>query len=297
MRVVITGSGGLIGTALRASLAVDGHEAVRLVRRAPTGPDEIQWDPERGQLDPARLEGVDAVVNLAGAPIGTRRWSDSYKREILVSRANATHTVAEAVAKLDRPPQVFVSASGIYLYGSDHGSEVLDEEEAPGTGFLARVCQQWEAAAEPAATADIPVCHPRIGLVMSRKGGALARMLPWFRVGLGGPLGGGEQYWSHISLTDTVRALRFLIETPGCIGPYNVTAPEPVKNAEFARVLAYLLRRPTLLPVPAVALQIRFGEMASHPLSSLRVLPARLMAAGFTFEHPTARHVVADALR
>lgn len=297
MRVVITGSSGLIGTALRASLAADGHEIVRLVRRAPAEPDEVQWDPERGQLDPAQLEGVDAVVNLAGAPIAGRRWSESYKKLILVSRANATHTVAEAVAKLERPPRVFISASGIHLYGTAHGPEVLDEEEAPGTGFLAGVCEQWEAAAEPAATADIPVCHPRIGLVMSRKGGAMARMLPWFRVGLGGPLGGGEQYWSHVSLTDTVRALRFLMETPGCIGPYNVTAPEPVKNAEFARVLAYILRRPTLLPVPVVALQVRFGEVASYPLTSLRVLPSRLLAAGFTFDHPTARHVVADALR
>lgn len=297
MRVAITGSRGLIGTALRESLAADGHEIIRLVRHSPAEPGDVQWDPGRGQLDAGELAGLDAVVNLAGAPVGVRRWSDAYKNVILTSRANATHTLAEALAKLDRPPRVFVSASGIDYYGSDHGAEILDEEEAPGAGFLAQVCEQWEAAAEPVADSDIAVCHPRIGLVMTHQGGAMARMLPWFRAGLGGPLGGGEQYWSHVSLPDTVQALRFLVETPGCAGPYNVTAPEPVKNAEFARVLARALRRPTLLPVPAFALHIRLGELAVAPLTSLRVLPGRLLAAGFTFHHPTARHVVAAALR
>jgi uncharacterized protein len=297
MRVAITGSSGLVGRALRGSLAADGHEVIRLVRRPPEAPDEVEWDPERGQLDPERLDGADAVVNLAGPPIAGRRWPESYKKIILASRANATHTVAETLVKLEHPPRVFISASGVQLYGIEHGPEVLDEEEAPGAGFLAGVCEQWEAAATPAADAGIAVCHPRFGFVMSRHGGLLARMLPRFRAGLGGPLGTGEQYWSHISLVDAVRALRFLMATPGCIGPYNFTAPEPVKNAEFARVLAYTLRRPTLLPVPAVALQARYGEMATYPLTSLRVLPGRLMAAGFAFEHPTARRVIAAALR
>lgn len=297
MRVAIAGSSGLIGSALRGSLAADGHEVVRLVRRSPEAPGEVQWDPERGQLQPESLDGTDAVVNLGGAPIIGHRWTDSYRKVILSSRANATHTLAETLPKLEHPPRVFVSASAVHLYGIEHGPEVMDEEEAPGSGFLARVCEQWEAAAQPAADAGVAVCHPRFGLVMSRHGGLLARMLRRFRAGFGGPLGSGEQYWSHISLVDTVRALRFLIETPGCIGPYNFTAPEPVKNAEFARVVAHRLGRPTLLPVPAVALQIRYGAMAIYPLASLRVLPGRLLAAGFTFEHPTARNVVAAALR
>ena len=297
MRFAVTGSSGLIGTALCGSLAADGHELVRLVRRPVAAPDEVQWDPSQGRLDAHELEGVDAVVNLAGVAAGGQRWTDAYKRVILSSRANATRTVAETIAKLDSPPKVMVSVSGVGFYGDDHGAEMLNEEEPPGTSFLATVCEEWESAAQPAADADIAVCYPRIGIVMSPKGGALARMLPWFRAGLGGPLAGGDHYWSHVSLVDTVRALRFLMETSGCIGPYNLTAPEPVTQAEFARVLARALRRPLLFPVPAIALQVRYGEFAVHLLSSLRVFPDRLIEAGFTFDHVTAREVVAAALR
>src|SRR5690606_14342884 len=232
-----------------------------------------------------------------GASVGAQRWTDAHRRTILSSRANATRTVAETIAKLDNPPRVLVSASGVSYYGTDHGSEMLDEEEPPGTSFLARVCTEWEAATQPAADADIAVCHARLGIVMTRKGGALAHMMPWFGAGLGGPLAGGDHYWSHVSLVDAVRALRFMLENPGCLGPYNVTAPEPVKQAEFARVLARALRRPLLLPVPAVALQARFGEFAVDLLASLRVFPDRLLAAGFAFDHVTARQVVAAALR
>ncbi len=296
MRVAITGSSGLIGTALCGSLLTDGHEVVRLVRRDPAAPNEVRWNPSRGRIDLADLEGMDAVVNLAGAPIGARRWTSAYKKTILASRTNATHVLATALAKLDNPPRVLVSGSGIVVYGLHHGREFLDDDTPPGSGFLASVCAEWEAAAEPAAGADIAVCHPRLGIVISRKGGALARMLPWFRAGLGGPIGGGGQYWSTISLVDAVRALRFLIETPGCTGPYNVTSPTPVTNAEFARVLAYTLRRPMLLPVPSFALRLRFGEVAEDFLASFRAVPRRLLDSGFSFDHPDARSIVAAGL-
>ncbi|HEU4539608.1 MAG TPA: TIGR01777 family oxidoreductase [Jiangellaceae bacterium] len=297
MRVAITGSSGLIGSALSGSLIADGHEIVRLVRREPTAPNEAQWNPSRGRIDLADLEGVDAAVNLAGAPLGPHRWTSSYKKTILASRTNATRVLTTALAKLDNPPRVLVSASGVAMYGIHHGREFLDEDDLPGTSFLASVCEHWEAAAEPATDADIAVCHVRFGLVISRKGGALARMLPWFRAGLGGPLGGGDQYWSTVSLVDAVRAVRFLLETPGCTGPYNLTSPMPVTNAEFARVLAYTLRRPMLLPVPPFVLRVRLGELAEDILASVRAVPRRLLDSGFSFDHPDARSIVAAGLR
>ncbi|HEX6338643.1 MAG TPA: TIGR01777 family oxidoreductase [Jiangellaceae bacterium] len=296
MRVAITGSSGLVGAALRGSLVADGHEVVRLVRREPAAPDEVGWNPSRGLIDIKDLDGVDAAVNLAGAPVGARRWTSSYKKTILASRTNATHVLATALAKLDHPPRVLVSASGIVFYGLHHGREFLDEDELPGSSFLAWVCAEWEAAAEPATSADIAVCHARLGMVMSRRGGALARMLPWFRAGLGGPLGGGDQYWSTISLVDAVKALRFLMEMPGCTGPYNVTAPAPVTNAEFARVLAHTLRRPTLLPVPSFALRARYGEFAEELLASYRAVPRRLLESGFSFDHPDPPSIVSAGL-
>jgi uncharacterized protein len=297
MRVAISGSSGLIGTALGGSLVADDHEVVRLVRRPASGPGEVSWEPDAGKLDPSVLEGFDVVVNFNGARIGPKRWTAAYKKEILASRTNATRTLAETIAELDRPPRMFVSASAMGFYGLNQGAKVLDEDEDVGTGFLARVTEYWEDAAIPAAEAGVAVVNPRFGHVMSRKGGALAQMLPWFRLGLGGPMAGGDNYWSTISLVDTVRALRFLMNTPGCTGPYNVTSPEPVTNAEFSRVLADALRRPALLPVPAIALQIRFGELAENLVASHRAIPRRLLEAGFTFDHPSARRIVAAALR
>lgn len=297
MRVAITGSSGLIGSALAATLSSDGHEVLRLVRRPARSDDEIPWGPALRQLDAAPLEGVEAVVNLAGANVGARRWTEAYKRTLRNSRIGATYTLASALAGLTDGPRVLVSMSAAGIYGLAHGSEVLDEDEPPGDGFLAEMCQDWEAAAAPAQKADIAVCHPRAHMIMSRHGGAIARMLPWFRKGLGGPLAGGRQYWSPVSLHDMVRALRFLIETHGCSGPYNVAAPEPITNAEFSRVLARQLARPTLLPVPEFALRIRYGEFADDILSSLRLAPARLVDAGFQFEHPDAPSVIAAALR
>jgi len=298
MKVAITGSSGLIGTALRASLAADGHEILRLVRRPVQAADEIPWDPAAGQLNPVPLEGVEAVVNLAGAGTGDHRWTRSYKKTIRDSRVNATTTLVTALAQLQNKPRVLVSQSGVDVYGSGHGSDVIDEDEPPGDGsFLAGVAWDWEAAAAPAAAADIAVCYSRTGIVMTRAGGALAEMLPLFRRGVGGPLAGGEQYWSAISLPDTVGALRFLIETHGCAGPYNVTAPAPVTNAEFTRVLGKALGKPAILPVPEFALRIGLGESADRAVNSLRVVPARLIDAGFVHRHPDAPSIVAAALR
>jgi uncharacterized protein (TIGR01777 family) len=298
MKVAITGSSGMIGTALRASFTADGHEVLRLVRRQVQAANEISWDPAGGRLDPAALEGVEAVVNLAGAGTGDHRWTRSYKKTIHDSRINATRTLVSALVQMREPPRVLVSQSGVDVYGVGHGADVIDEDEPPGEGsFLCSVARDWEAAAARATAADIAVCHSRAGIVMTRRGGALAEMLPLFRLGLGGPLAGGEQYWSHISLTDTVRALRFLMETHGCAGPYNVMAPEPVTNAEFTRVLGKALGRPAILPVPEFALRIALGESADRAVNSLRVVPTRLVNAGFTHRHPDARSVVADALR
>lgn len=298
MRVAISGASGLIGTALGASLNSDGHDVLRLVRGRPaTSADQVAWDPAAGWLDVPRLEGVEAVVNLAGASVLDRRWSDTYKRVLRFSRVGATQTLASALARLDKPPRVLVSASATAYYGPDRGADILDEDEPAGNGFLAGLCAAWEAAAASAQQADVAVCHARLGIVMSSKGGALERMLPWFRKGLGGPLGGGRQYWSYVSLGDAVRALRFLIETHGCSGPYDITVPEPVTNAEFSRVLARALNRPTLLPVPASVLRIRFGDLAEDLMGSLRVVPGRLLDAEFDFDHPDARSVVAAALR
>ena len=297
MRIAITGSSGMIGTALRAALSADGHEVLRLVRRPPQSSDEVHWDPAAGRLNPAHLEGVEAVVNLAGANVGGQRWTKAYKRTLRDSRLGATRTLATALAQTADRPRVLVSMSAAGIYGLAHGSEILDDDEPPGDGFLADMCQEWEVAAVPAEVAGVAVCHPRPHMIMTRNGGALARMLPWFRKGLGGPLAGGGQYWSSVSLHDVVRALQFLIETPGCTGPYNVAAPEPVTNAEFVRVLARQLGRPTLLPVPEFALRIRYGEFADDILVSLRLVSARLGDAGFEFEHPDTPAIIAAALR
>lgn len=296
MRVAIAGSSGFLGTALSTSLTADGHEVLRLVRRPTTAPGEVHWDPVVGDIDPVPLEGLDAVVNLAGAGVGERRWTKAYKEVVRNSRIHATTILANALTRLDAPPRVFVSASGINFYGTDRGSEVLDEDAGQGTGFLNDLCRDWEAAADTAKGADIAVCRTRFGAVMDRRGGALARMLPIFRFGLGGPLAGGRQYWSFISLTDAVRALRYLIETPGSVGAYNVTAPEPVTNAEFTRVLAHALNRPAVLPVPGPALRMAVGEFADQIIGSLRVVPSRLTDSGFEFRHPDARSVINTAL-
>lgn len=296
MQVAIAGSSGLVGTALSRSLTADGHDVLRLVRRPPASADELRWNPAAGDIDPVPLEGVDAVVNLGGAGINERRWTKGFKETLRSSRIHTTTVLATALTRLDRPPRVLISASGINFYGRDQGSRVLDEDSVAGDGFLSHLCQDWEGATEPAAAAGIAVCRTRFGLVMDRRGGSLAKMLPIFRLGLGGPLAGGQQYWSFISLPDAIRALRYLLETPGCVGPYNISGPAPVTNAEFTRVLAHGLHRPAVFPAPELALRVVIGDLTGHIVGSLRVLPSRLTEAGFQFRHPDARTVVAAAL-
>lgn len=286
LTVVITGSSGLIGTALAASLRRDGHRVVRVVRRRTAGPDELRWDPADGTIDRAGLEGVDAVVHLAGAGIGDQRWSEEYKRTILESRTRSTALLASTLAGLDRPPSVLVSGSAIAVYG-DRGDEVLTEQSPPGTSFLADVVRRWEAEAAPAVEAGIRTPFIRTGIVLSPDGGALPRLLPLFKLGLGGRMGSGRQWWSWISLPDEIAAIRFLID--GHLdGPVNLTAPEPVTNREFTKVLARVLHRPAMLPVPAFAPKLlRGAELAQELLfTSQRIVPAALEEASFRFAHP-----------
>jgi uncharacterized protein (TIGR01777 family) len=292
VKVVVAGSSGLIGTALVDALRADGHEVVRLVRRAPSGADELRWDP--GQpLDPAGLAGVQAAVNLAGAGVAERRWTESYKRTLVDSRVQTTHTLATALAAVQPRPAVLLNGSAIGYYG-EGGDNELDENSPPGDDFLAELCQRWEAATEPAAAAGIRVVCLRTGLVVSRHGGAWGRMFPIFRYGLGGRLGSGKQWWSPISLTDEIRAIQFLLSAD-VSGPVNLTGPEPMTNAGVTRVMAEVLNRPTLFPAPKFGLRLVLGEFATEPLRSQRVLPRKLIEAGFTFTHPTVEAAVRAA--
>ncbi|MFD9598214.1 TIGR01777 family oxidoreductase [Kitasatospora sp. NPDC059973] len=301
MRIAVTGSTGLIGSTLVRSLLADGHEVVRLVRhRSRTGPrpdgtTAIGWNPLLGQVDRAGLAGVEAVVHLAGAGVGDRRWTDAYKREIRESRVLGTETLAVAIAELDKPPRVFVSASAVGYYGQT-GDRVIDEDSPAGDDFLAEVCVEWEASARPAERAGIRVVHPRTGLVLSAAGGAGGRLFPLFRLGLGGRLGDGRQYWSFISLADEVAALRFLIDRDDLSGAFNLSAPEPVTNAELTAALGRVLKRPTPFPVPEAALKTVLGELAVEVTGSHRVVPRRLLEAGFRFEHPDVDSAVRAAL-
>ena len=284
MKVAVTGSSGFLGTPLVTSLRSDGHEVLRLVRRPPSGLDEVTWDPVAGTVDVAALRGVEAVIHLAGAGVGDHRWTEAYKRRILDSRVDRTRTISTAITRLDPAPRVLVSASAVGFYG-DRGEEVLTEESPPGGGFLAGVVQSWEAAAAPAAAAGIRVVHPRTGIVLSKDGGALGRMSMLFRLGVGGKLGSGRQYWPWISLTDEIRALRFLLDTDGLSGPVNLTGPDPATNATVTSAIGEIVHRPTILPVPSLALKIALGEFAGEVLVSQRVIPRRLLDAGFSFDH------------
>ena len=295
VRIAVTGSHGLIGTALLARLAADGHEAVRLVRATP-GAGEIAWDPAAGRLDALALAGVDAVVNLAGAGIGDHRWTDGYRREVLDSRVQATTTIAQAVAAADDGPRVLLSGSAIGYYG-DRGDESLDETSGPGTGFLTDVVTAWEAATAPAETAGRRVVHLRSGVVLAGQGGALAKMLPLFKVGLGGRFGSGRQWMSWISIDDEVAAIIHLL-TSDVSGPVNLTAPEPVTNAELADTIGTVLHRPTVLPVPAVGPRLVLGRDRADALlfESQRVLPRVLEGDGFAHTHPTLEQALRAVL-
>ncbi|MGW7007928.1 TIGR01777 family oxidoreductase [Streptomyces sp. NPDC054933] len=295
MRIAVTGSSGLIGSALVRSLLADGHQVVRLVRREPTAPREVRWDPERQFVDAKGLAECDAVVHLAGAGVGDHRWTEARKKEIRDSRVLGTAAIADAVAKLAAPPKVLVSGSAVGIYG-DTGDRAVDESAPPGTSFLAEVCQEWEQATAPAAAVGVRTVLARTGLVVARGGGAWGRLFPLFKAGLGGRLGSGRQYWSFIALHDHIAALRHLIGTPGLSGPVNLTAPEPVTNREVTAAMGRVLHRPTLATVPAPALRIALGEFATEVLSSQRVIPRRLLDSGFAFAFPEIDQAIRAAL-
>ncbi len=297
MRVAVTGASGLIGSRLGRALRADGHEVTRLVRRPPAAPDEVRWDPASGTVDRVGLEGHDAVVHLAGASLGDRRWTSSYKAKILDSRVGGTSLLAETLASLDRPPAVLASGSAVGYYG-DRGDEELTERSAPGTGFLADVVQAWEAAAAPASRAGIRVVLLRSGVVQAPEGGALKRLLLPFRLGIGGRIGSGRQWLSWVAVDDEVGAIHHVLTNGSVEGPVNVTSPNPVTNAEYTRVLGRVVRRPTLLPTPTPALQLMLGrELVSEMLlGGQRVLPTVLQASGYTFAHPSLEEALADML-
>ena len=284
MKIAVTGASGLIGSALVPALEVAGHEVVRLVRRAAEGPGELAWDSAAGTLDAAGLVGVDGVVNLSGETIG-RRWTAARRRDILASRVDSTTFLAETLTALEPPPKVLVCAGGVGIYG-DRRDEILTEESGLGTGFLAEVGIAWESAAEPARAAGIRVVNFRQGLVLSRQGGALARLLTPFKLGVGGRVGSGRQWWSWVAIDDLVGAYRFALE--GVLeGPVNLVSPSPATNAQFVKALGRALGRPTVFPLPAVAVKTLFGEMGDAALlQGQRALPARLLEAGFTFTYP-----------
>jgi uncharacterized protein (TIGR01777 family) len=291
--VLIAGASGLIGRALAARLAQAGHQVRILVRRAPSAPGEIPWDPAAGRLDPAAIAGVDAIVNLAGENIAAGRWTAARRTAILRSRVEATRTLVVALQQLARKPEVFVSASAVGYYG-ERGDEILPEEAAIGHGFLSEVCLAWETHAEGAARAGVRTVLLRFGVVLAAAGGALAKMRPVFRAGLGGRVGSGRQWMSWVSLDDAVGAVEHALADPRCRGPVNVVAPAAVTNAEFTAALAGVLRRPALLPVPAAALRLLFGEMAEGTLlASTRAEPRALRRSGYEFRQPT----LAAALR
>lgn len=293
--VAITGASGFIGSALAESLETSGTRVVRLVRRPSRGPNEAAWNPEAGTVETERLEGLDAVVHLAGSEMAVR-WTEDRKKVIRNSRIHGTHLIATSLAGLEQPPRVLVSGSGIGYYG-DRGDERLDEESTAGTGFLASVAREWEEAAAPAAAAGVRVVLSRTGLVVGPGGGLLERMLLPFKLGVGGALGSGRQWMSWISLEDTVRAIRFAIANDALRGPVNTVAPEPVTNAEFTRALASALGRPALLKVPPIALRAMFGEMADAMiLASQRAVPRRLLDAGFDFRHRRLEDALGAAL-
>jgi uncharacterized protein len=300
LHVLLSGAGGLIGAAVVRQLTSHGHRITRLVRRA-AGDKEICWDPRGGSLGLSGIDRVDAVVHLAGENIGTR-WTTTRRARIRESRVHGTRLLSTAIAQLQPKPEVLVSASAIGIYGN-RGDETLTEaspEGDPSRDFLVSVCQEWEAAADPARAAGIRVVHPRFGVVLSRAGGALRRMLPVFRLGLGGRLGSGTQWMSWISRSDAVGIIEHALVDRGLAGPVNATAPEPVTNAEFARRLGEALGRPTPFPVPAAALRLAFGTMAdSTVLASARALPSRLQRIGYRFIDPelpgALRHVLAES--
>lgn len=296
--MLLSGASGMLGTALRQALLAREDGVLQLVRRAPAATGQIEWNPTASTpiANPLPLEGLTAAIHLSGASVAAHRWTPRYKREMWVSRVESTRTLATTLANLRRPPKALLVASATGIYGS-RGDEILDESSEPGGGFLADLCREWEAAARPAVEAGIRVVNLRFGVVLGPGPGALAKMLPLFRLGLGGRLGSGRQWMSWISLTDAVAAILFLMDTPALAGPVNLTAPYPVTNAEFTRALAHAIHRPDLLPAPAFALRLALGAMADEALlASARAVPSKLTNAGFSFTHSTLDVALAAAL-
>lgn len=298
MKILLSGSHGLVGKALTRSLTDDGHEVVRLVRRERTlGAPEVEWHPEQGRLDAAQLEGIDAAVHLAGENIASGRWTSEKKRAIRESRVKGTALLSDALARLSKPPSVFLSASAIGYYG-DRGDELLTEKSAPGKDFLSNVCTDWEAATQPAIEKGIRTVHTRFGIILDPNEGALAKMLPPFRMGIGGRIGDGKQWMSWIALDDVVNGLKFLIEERSTSGPVNFVSPNPVTNAEFTKTLGRALAKPTFFPIPAFGARLVFGEMADALLlASQKVEPAVLKGKGYSFSWPTLSAVLIRAIR
>lgn len=294
MKVLVSGASGLVGACLVPHLRARGHQVVTLVRRAPTSAAEVSWDPAAGVLDPAALSGVEAAVHLSGAGVGDHRWTPSYRQEILRSRVDSTRLLARSLAHLDPLPQALVSSSGVDYYPDS--AEPMTEDSPGGSGFLADVCRAWEAAADPARDAGIRVAVTRTSLVLGRRGGIIGRLLPLVRMGLAGPLGSGRQWWSWIALPDHVRALTLLVEGPpagngatgrGAIsGPVNLASPSPVRQLDFVRALAHEVHRPALLPAPTAALRLALGQFAGTVVANRRIVPQRLLDAGFVYEYP-----------
>jgi uncharacterized protein len=302
MKVIVTGSTGLVGRALVRSLLSDGHEVTRLVRggaqefRAP-GTKAVQWEPDKGVVNAAELEGHDAAVHLAGDPVAEGRWDEEKKRRIRESRVKGTHLLAETLAGLKEKPRALVSASATGFYG-DRGEELLREESASGEDFLSEVCREWEKATLSASQAGIRVVHLRIGFVLSGEGGGLSKMLTPFKLGLGGRVGSGQQFISWITLDDLVSIIRRAIEDEHLRGPVNAVAPTPVTNAEFTKAIGHALGRPTIFAMPAFAARLAFGEMADAILlSSTRAVPARLQEAGYQFQHPDLEGALKHVLK
>jgi uncharacterized protein len=295
--VLLSGASGLLGTGVRHALEARGVPTLQLVRAVPH-PGQLAWNPAMPEplTNSTSLEGCSAAIHLSGASLVSHRWTAAYRRKMAASRIGSTLALARLLAELRQPPAVLAVASAIGIYG-DRGDELLDESFAPGDGYLAELCADWEAAAGPARAAGIRVVHLRFGVVLSRHGGALAQMLPLFRRGLGGRLGSGRQWMSWISLSDAVQALLFALKTPALDGPVNITVPEPVRNAEFTRLLAQALHRRAILPAPALALRLVFGQMADEALlASTRAVPAKLQSAGFRFAHSTLAGALAAEL-
>src|SRR2546423_9510713 len=296
MKILITGSTGLVGSALIPSLKSSGHQIVGLVRSKPKDASEVYWNPEQGTINAAELEGLDAVVHLAGENLAAGRWTDEKKKRIRESRIKGTRLLSETLAQLNEKPAVLVSASAVGFYGN-RGDEILTEQRPSGSDFLAEVCREWELATQAAAQAGIRVVNLRFGVIFSGEGGALKKMLTPFRLGIGGKLGSGRQYLSWIAIDDVVGAIEHALTNDSLRGGVNAVAPQAVTNREFTKTLGRVLSRPTIFPVPAFAARLAFGEMADATLlSSQRVEPERLNEAGYTFKYPTLeaalRHVL-----